>query len=229
MSYKILVGITVFGEPIGYSADALIEEYKQFIEANTQFILNIVVNKYSALADDEFVVNNTTNCKYPAPWLLHSDTKLKLPMDVQINMILYDYKGYTPCYGGGTWGGDVGINGVPFIIVPLGAFPATDNLPSCVNSICTWKRSLSQVLVHEWIHGVNWLLTQKGFMIPSIDNCIDYGYTGNNDPGWQKCMKYILSQINVPMYESVGTLVTKTFGFSYVMIPILLYAILKRK
>jgi spore germination protein YaaH len=206
MTYKTTIGITVFGEPTGYSADALISEFISFITTNSKFDVVVIVNKYPALEDDEFIVDTTNNCRYPTPWLLHADTKSKFPLHVQYNMILYDFKNYPVCFGGGMWGGDVGINGVPFIIIPLGAWPDVDNLPSCVNSVCSWNRALTQTLVHEWMHAIDYILNQLGFpSFPSIDTCTDYEYTGTNDPGWANCMKYFLSLLTIPMYEAIKT------------------------
>jgi chitinase len=213
MAYKTTIGITVFGEPAGYSADALISEFRSFINANSQFDVVVTVNKYPALADDEFVVDTVNNCRYPAPWTLHPDTKAKFPTNVQCNMILYDIAGYPTCYGGGDWGGDLGVNGVPFCFVPLGAFPTVDNLPSCIGNVCSWNRALTQTLVHEWMHAIDWIFNQLGFpSFPSIDTCTDYGFTGTNDPGWQNCMKYFLSLVTIPMYEAIQTWNTSTLN-----------------
>ena len=205
MVYTITIGITVFGEPAGYSADALISEFKSFVEANSQLNLVITVNKYSVLADDEYYVDTTYNCRYPAPWLFHVDTKQKLPTNVQTNIILYNLGGVNVCYGGGMWGGDVGINGVPFIFVPLGAWPDVDNSPSCRVGICSWQRALSQELVHEWLHGIDWIFSELGYpSFPSSDTCRDYGFDGElNDPGWARCYQYFLSMITQPMYEAI--------------------------
>ncbi len=204
--YQTSITISVLGEPAGYSADALISEFKSFVEANTQFNLNITVNKYPSLADDEICWQPYSNCinrYWPSTSCLHSDTIQKLSSNTQCNMILFDTKGKDVCFGGACECWD-SINGVPVIMIPLGAWPLLDNSPSCVNGICAWNRALTQTLVHEWMHVIDYILAINGYSIfSSPDTCREYGYNEINDPGWANCLKYLLSMLTLPMYEAV--------------------------
>lgn len=202
MTYKTTLGICVFGEPSGYSADALISEFKSFVEANSQFNLAITVNKYPALADDEICLKPYSNCADGKYWAaskcLREDTKAKFLKDVHINMMMFDIKGKTLCFGGACecW---QSLNDVPLVMIPLGAWPNLDNNPGG-----PWRRALSQTLVHEWMHGMDWILEQLGHPeLPSSDSCGQYGYTGTNDPGWGNCLKFFLSTITTKMYEDI--------------------------
>jgi len=55
MTYQMNVGITIFGSSLypEWDYDAIILEYKQFIENNSKFSLNLIINKYPALANGE--------------------------------------------------------------------------------------------------------------------------------------------------------------------------------
>ena len=196
MTYRTTVGITVFGEPAGYSANALILEFQSFITANSQFNLVITQSMQASLTDAEFYTWDGGQTYFPTPDSLSDTNKQLLPQDVQINMILYDWKNKQPTFGGAMWGGDYGINGVPFVAIPLGAWPWADNSPGG-----PWTRALSQTLVHEWMHGIDWILEQLAYpALPSTDECGLYGYTSDNDPGWGNCLTFFLSLITEEAY-----------------------------
>lgn len=202
MTYRTTVGITVFGEPAGYSASALISEFQSFLAANSQFNVVVITRSIQpALSDVEFYTWDGGLSYALTPWTLSSANKQKLPPDVQCNIILYDWKGKPPAFGGGTWGGDTGTNGVPFIAIPLGIAPGFD-----LNPWGSWTRGLSQALVHEWIHAIDWIVELLGYPtspLHNLDNCPDLGYTYSSDPGWVNCLKYLLSTITTPMYSSL--------------------------
>lgn len=196
MTYRTTVGITVFGEPAGYSANALISEFQSFVQTNSQFDIIITQSMQDPLSDSEFYTWDGGSTYFPTPSTLSYTHKQMLPQDVQINMILYDWRNKPPAYGGAMWGGDNGINGVPFIAIPLGAWPQYDNSPGG-----PWTRALSQTLVHEWMHGIDWILEQLAYpALPSTDSCPQYGYTPDNDPGWGNCLTYFLSLITTDAY-----------------------------
>ncbi len=196
MTYRTTVGITVFGEPAGYSANALISEFQSFVQANSQFGIIITQSIQAPLSDAEFYTWDGGISYFPTPQTLSFSNKQLLPQDVQINMILYDWRNKQPAFGGAMWGGDNGINGVPFIGIPLGAWPWVDNSPGG-----PWTRALSQTLVHEWMHGIDWILEQLAYpALPSTDSCPQYGYTPENDPLWGNCLTYFLSLITPEAY-----------------------------
>lgn len=199
MTYRTTVGITVFGEPAGYSASALISEFQSFVMTNSQFDVVITQSMQAPLSDAEFYTWDGGISYFPTPQTLSDANKQILAQDVQINMILYDWTNKQPTYGGAMWGGDNGINGVPFIAIPLGAWPWVDNSPGG-----PWTRALSQTLVHEWMHGIDWILEQLAYpVLPSSDSCPQYGYTPDNDPGWARCLKYFLSLIEPDAYVAL--------------------------
>ena len=196
MTYRTTIGITVFGEPSGYSASALISEFQSFVQANSQFDIIITQSMQTSLSDSEFYTWDGGISYFPTPETLSFANKQFLPQDVQINMILYDWRSKQPAFGGAMWGGDSGIKGVPFIEIPLGAWPDQDNSPGG-----PWTRALSQTLVHEWMHGIDWILEQLAYSaLPSTDSCPQYGYTPDNDPGWGNCLTYLLSLITTDAY-----------------------------
>ncbi len=216
MTFRTTIGITVFGEPVGYSADALISEFQSFVIENSQFDLVITVNKYPALTYDEICYQPYINCdnKYwPASSCLHDETKAKFATDVQVNMMLFDIINKPICFGGACECWD-SINGVPLVMIPLGAWPDVDNIPGG-----PWTRALSQTLVHEWMHAIDYILELLGYPeLPSTDTCTQYDFTGDNDPGWANCLKYFLSLITTDAYSALEnwhklSLVSPTYVF----------------
>lgn len=195
------VGVLAFGTPSWYpssAVDNMIAEYKSFVQNNSLIDLNLTVRKYSALADDEF--QQWGSCYFPAPWKLYQSTKDKFPTNQQSNIVLFDWKNKPLCWGGGAWGGNVGINGVPICFVPLG--PWSNEL----SPWGPWTLSKSQTLVHEWLHNLDMIFERLGYpLFESSDECERYGYSEENDPGWVNCYKSFLNQITEPMYRAIDT------------------------
>lgn len=200
MVYTISIGITLFGNSIEseWIYSDIVNEFKEFIEANSQFKLNIVSNQYPSLQSSDIGYWDTQNppCYFVSPQSLTQASIDKLPFNVGSNIVLYDYINLSPvCWGGGTYPKEYGIDGVPFIAIPLNFGNNTPFYP--------WKRSGSQILVHEWLHALDDIFLGLGYPgFISSDECDTMGYTSIN--GWQDCYKRLLSEITIPMYQAIS-------------------------
>lgn len=200
------IGMVICGTPSWYPAgivDLIISGYKNFVESNSALKLNLVKSYNPALQDSEFV-HDGSGCYFPYPGSLLPSTVSKFPSDAKCNILLYDWKGKSPCYGGGTWG--YGVNNIPFTAIPLG--PWSDEL----NTWDGWTYSKTQTLVHEWLHELDIIFERSGYTsFRSSDDCDEapYNYNDQTDQGWQTCYKRMLSEITPEMYTSLGETTTK--------------------
>ena len=53
--FSLRVGITVFGSPSYFSLDEAISEFKDFVEQNSKFRFNIVLNNYGPLGLESII------------------------------------------------------------------------------------------------------------------------------------------------------------------------------
>lgn len=200
--YRMNISISVFGD-YGYPIDSMISEFKNFVSNNSLIDLNINVGKYLPLQDSEFGQPDPTWGYFVYPGNLLPSTKQKIPSNVQINILIYDWKNKETGYGGGTLGGDASIYpNVPYIGIPLGQHPDFET-----NPWGPWSNVISQRLTHEWMHALKWILdilyNLTGF--PNADGvCEQYGYNDQNDPGWARCYEFFLStKITTEMYQAI--------------------------
>lgn len=195
------IGLIVAGVPPWYPpgiVDLMILEYKNFVESNSSLKLNLIVSYIPSLQDSEFVYDGV-GCYFPYPGSLLPSTRAFFPADADCNILLYDWRNKSPCYGGGTWG--YGINDVPFLAMPLG--PWSDEL----NTWDGWAYSRTHTIVHEWLHELDIILERLGYtLFRSSDDCDQppYNYNDINDPGWQTCYKRMLSELTPEMYTALG-------------------------
>jgi len=201
MTYEMDIGITIFGESAlpEWNFDNIILEYKQFIESNSEFYLNLKINKYFPLSNNEigYWSELTPPCYFMGSWNLLESTKLKIPNDVQINIVPYYHNSLTPiCWTAGTWGGNWELYGKPFISQPFGY---------SYNQFPPWTYHAAHDMVHEWFHALDILLIELGFPeFPAnhnIHDCDNMGYIIEN--GWSDCYKYYLSTITTQMYQAI--------------------------
>lgn len=193
------IGLTVFGATPQYPSDEIMLEYKQYVEQNSKFKLNITYNKYPPLQQSEIGYWSQQNppCYFVSPWSLSPETKAKIPNNVKCNIVAWDTQGANICWAGGTWGPDHGLHGISFVSIPFGWAPAEPWGP--------WKYTYSQAYVHEWLHAVDIILNILGYPdVPSADECGKYGYDGTNDSGWANCYKFMLSTITDEMYAAIS-------------------------
>lgn len=205
------VGILIFGEDSSFPADNIILEYKQFIEANTygKLRLNLSIGKYPPIPLSEIGSwDGTSPCYFLSPYSISDNTKAHIPKNSQVNILAWNYEGVKICWGGGTWGGDVGTNGVPFISIPFAWAPAEPWGP--------WKYTYGQTFVHEFLHALTILSGNLGYPVQySADDCRRIGYesdpnascvvqsTCTYDPGWANCYKNLLNQIPNAAYTAI--------------------------
>ena len=195
------IGITTFGysELPEWNFDDIIMEYKQFIESNSKFSLNLIINTYPSLSNNEIGYWNELipPCYFMGPWTLYYETKLKIPDNVQVNIVPYHYNYLLPiCWTAGAWGGDYGLYGKPWISQPFG-YSYTQFPP--------WNYHAAHDMVHEWFHALDDILIKLGFpQFPNnreIHDCENLGYIIEN--GWADCYKYYLSTITDQMYQAI--------------------------
>lgn len=201
MTYKMNVGITIFGDSTlpEWDFNAIIQEYKQFIENNSQFSLNLKINKYPLLTNTEIYYWSelVPPCYFMGWWSLTYNTQLKIPNDVQVNIVPYYYNSLTPiCWTAGTWGSDYALHGKPWISQPFGY---------TYTSFPPWTYHAAHDMVHEWFHALDDILIKLGFPeFPSyhdIHDCDKMGYIIKN--GWTDCYKYYLSTLTTQMYQAI--------------------------
>jgi len=204
MAYQMDVGITIFGSSPypEWDYDAIILEYKQFIENNSKFSLNLTINKYPALANGEIGYWSGENppCYFMGWWDLFNNTQLKIPNNVQVNIVPYYYNSVVPiCWTAGTWGSDYGMYGKPWVSQPFG-YGYTSFPP--------WNYHAAHDMVHEWFHALDDILIKLGFPeFPAghdIHDCDSMGYIIEN--GWADCYKYYLSTITDQMYQAIQSI-----------------------
>jgi len=196
------ISISIFGD-YGYPTDSMISEFKNFVANNSLFDLNLIVGKYGPLQDSEFGQPDPTWGYFVYPQNLLPETKQKIPSNVQVNILMYDWKNKQTGYAGGMLGGDWGVyQNIPYVGLPLGQDPSFE-----ANPWGPWSNVISQRLTHEWMHTLKWILENlygiTGF--PNADGvCETLGYNGTNDPGWARCYQFFLStKITDQMYQAI--------------------------
>lgn len=199
--YPINIGMLIFGKTYtSVNMDIVLNDAKQFLEQNSKLTINFITSYHPPLALDE-QKDFQSGCAWAAPWKLYNSTKALFPKYVSSNVVLYFYSGLGQCYGGGTFGGDYGVNGVPYSAIP---FRETDS------PWYGWSYNLTQNVVHEWLHALGSILCERGSYcdLPGIDGAEKRGYT--IDKGWKDWYKDWLSLITDDMYRKVyGNLPTE--------------------
>lgn len=220
------IGVTIFGEPSGYPTNAIIAEYKNFIEANSNLTLDLTVSRHEALSQSELYSGDGGLTWYIDVAFLTTIHRTYIPTDVQVNILLYNWLNLTPSHGGLTWGGygDPTGNNIPISTFHMGA-------PGQSSPDGPWTYQLANAMTHEFLHalggapgdpGDSSILSILGFSnFIDIDSCCFYGFNGfnwtpagcppPNDPGWQNCMRFFLGQITPSMYTALENLGTMTF------------------
>ena len=200
MAYNMNVGITIFGSSLltEWNFNEIIAEFKQFIETNSEFSLNIKTTNNLPLSNYEITYwsSEIPPCYFMYWGTLSYNNRLKIPSNVQINIVPYHYNNMNPiCWTAGTW--DSGLYPwIPWISQPFG-YTYTPFPP--------WIYHATQDMVHEWIHALDALLSKLGFPeFPAnhnIHDCELLGYKIEN--GWADCYKYYLSTITPQMYQAI--------------------------
>ena len=202
MTYQLDIGITIFGQSESglpeWNYDAITTEFKQFVESNSEFSLNLIINKYPPLANNEIGFWEQDQCYFMAWWDLSTTNTERIPKNVQMNIVPYHYNSLLPiCWQAGTWGGDSGLYGIPWISQPFG-YGGFSSFPP-------WNYHAAHDMVHEWLHALDDVFLKLGFPeFPAshdIHDCEALGYKIEN--GWADCYKYFLSTITDQMYQAI--------------------------
>lgn len=197
--YAMKIGVTIFGAPTYFNVDEAVSEFQNFVQANSKLDLQITMNKYPPLALDEYhIFPNTDGCSFVDPWYVRPETLAKLPMNVAVQIIIYDIQNTKTIYGGATFPASNKTRNVPFIGVAFG-----DSI-KWWGVEANWKTRTATALVHEFYHAITHILAKKGFNnLPDIDKANQYGYNNENDPGWIRFDKYIYGLLTDPMYKNL--------------------------
>jgi len=196
--FLLKIGVTVFGTPSYFDVDAAVSEFKNFVEANSKFNLQITINKYPPLALDEYhSIPERSGCTFVDPWYVRPGTLAKLPLNVAVQIAIYDVQSTTPCYGGLTFQPSNQTRNAPFIGIIFG-----DSVKSW-GVEPNWKTRTATALVHEFYHALNILAAKKGHSLPNPDEANRYGYTTENDPGWIRFDKFLYGQITDEIYKAL--------------------------
>ena len=188
--FVLKVGISVFGTPSYFDIDSAIFEFKSFVESNSRLKLDIVLNKFAPLAQDEYhKMPGMGGCSFVDPKYLRKETLQKLPMGVSIQIMIYDIQNTKTCYGGLAYRGSSYTRKAPFTGIAFGDlikwWPVEPG----------WKTKVATTLVHEFYHTLTYLFSVKRIKLPNPDKAGDYGFTANNDPGWVRFDKFIYGKI----------------------------------
>ena len=193
--FSLRVGIVVFGTPSYFSLDGAISEFKEFVEQNSKFVLDIVFNKYSLLALDEYhVMPGMGGCKFVDPKYVHPETRARLPDDVEVQIMLFDIQSTKVCYGGLAYQKSHYTKNAPFIGIPFGDSIKFWGVEP------NWKTKVATTLVHEFYHALTYIFRVKGIKLPNPDKANLYGFKSEDDPGWVKFDKFIYKKIEDEMY-----------------------------
>ena len=196
--FPLKIGITVFGTPSYFDIDAAVSEFKNFVEANSKFDLQITLNKYPPLALDEYhLMPGLGGCTFVDPWYVRPTTLAKLPLNVAVQIAIYDIQSTTTCYEGLTFHPSEQTRNAPFIGIAFG-----DSVKSW-GVEPNWKTRTATALVHELYHALNILAAKRGYSLPNPDEANRYGYTIQNDPGWIRFDKFLYGQITDEMYKAL--------------------------
>lgn len=197
--YSLRVGITVFGSPSYFSLDEAISEFTQFVEQNSKFKLDIVLNKYGPLGLDEYhVMPRMGGCKFIDPKYVKPETRSKLPDGVAVNIMLFDIQSTKVCYGGLAYQKSVYTKNAPFIGIPFGDSIKFWGVEP------NWKTKVGTTLVHEFYHALTYIFRAKRIKLPNPDKANLYGFRAEDDPGWIKFDKFIYGKIEDQMYLALS-------------------------
>jgi hypothetical protein len=189
-SFTLSVGLSVFGSPSYFNVDSAIFEFKSFVESNSRLRLDIVLNKYKALGLDEYhKIPGRGGCSFVNPKYLRKQTLDKLPLDVAVQIMIYDIQSTKTCYGGLAYRQSRYTRNAPFTAIAFGDSIKWWSVEP------GWKSKVATTLVHEFYHTLTYLFSTKRIKLPNPDKAVKYGFTPRNDPGWVRFDKYIYGQI----------------------------------
>jgi hypothetical protein len=193
--FPLTVGITLFGTPSYFDVDSAVSEFQNFVQENSKFNLQIMIRKYPRLALDEYhPIPESKGCTFVDPWYVHPETLAKLPLNVAVQIMIYDIQSTITCFGGRAYQPSPQTRNAPFIGIPFG-----DSI-SWWEVEPNWKTRTATALVHEFYHSLSYILARKGHTLPDPDKADFYGYTKVNDPGWVRFDRFLYGQITDKMY-----------------------------
>jgi hypothetical protein len=183
------VGLTAFGSPSAFNLCTAIGEFKSYMENNSKVKIDLRFVQEGNLTPAEIPRYNE-NGHMVTPQSLSPASRAKMPSGMKTEIVIYDTQDRINCFGGLQWPG-----AVPFICIPYSNSSSWD---------AGWQTSLAPALVHEFTHALFTILYNKGFRnLPNIDKANDYGFTIQNDPGWDRFRKYCLGLITQEMANSL--------------------------
>lgn len=196
--FPMKVGVTVFGTPSYFNIDSAVSEFQDFVQANSKLDLRITLSKYPPLALDEYhLIPGAGGCSFIDPRYLHPETLAKLPLNVAVQIVIYDIQSTTTCFGGRAYYPSPQTRNAAFIGIAFG-----DSI-SWWEVEPHWKTRTATALVHEFYHSLCQLFAAKRYKLPDADKANLYGYTSENDPGWIRFDKFIYGQITDEMYMAL--------------------------
>ena len=202
---SILVATMIYGTEDIYTQ---IDEWKTFIESNSKFVMTNTVTRQPKLTAHE--VTEWNGCYFIRPWYLDYTV---IPSEVHIIMLLFKLlpgQEQNPCWGGGAWGGDVGIHGRPICGIPY--------------NVWWWEEPMhhegfrttgAQIMVHEWQNALRWIVKDElgftGPFGPEGRDPLPDPYSGEcGSRTHAECYKYIFSEITDEMYKAIERMFLST-------------------
>ncbi len=101
-------------------------------------------------------------CVFLAPWQVPDN---KVPLGHVVLLLWENREPEGRCWNGGTWGGDMGINGRPVASVPFSD-------PYFTQPFQRWDSHGAQVIVFEIMNALTWIVREElNETVPSAENC----------------------------------------------------------
>lgn len=171
--YPLDVGITIWGTAPYFNVQNAISEFKNFIEQNSKLRLNLTVTAHPPLENSEYRSFDTA----VFPYLDNLTANTKSYLTHRVNILMFDPENRTLAFGGLAW-----LPPTRLAIIPLkyAAEPP-------------WQVQMASALTHEFLHTIN----------VDSQSCPALGYNESNDPGWQRCYKYLLSLLTDADYHAI--------------------------
>ena len=192
---ELKVAVMVYGAE---NLSKQLNEWKQFVEANSKFKLKITEIHEPELTE----ITRWTQYEEPC-YLAHRSNVNYDVIPKTSHIIMLHWKlleGQKTCLGGGAWGGDWGIHGKPYTTIPY--------------NVWWWNEAYThegfnthgaQIITHEFQNALRWMLEHEyGWKCP-----VDPYEGGCDGTTLAECYKAIFSAIPQSVYDQFEQVVKK--------------------
>jgi len=199
------VAVMIYGEE---DLSAQLNEWKEFVEAYTNFTLNITeirepelteITYWEGYYEKDCYLATRENVNYNA-----------IPKYNHIIILLWKLlEGQETCLAGGTWGGDWGIHDRPYGTIPYNVWWFDESYTHE-----GFNTHGAQIITHEFQNALRWIIhTELSFPASSLPD----PYAGACDGmTLAECYISIFDAITDEMYSAIGSLFKRNVTFTSV-------------